>query len=95
MLKSAYELALEKTGGTAETKLTAEQKLELSRLDTEYRARIQEGEFLHGRRVQEARVSEEPEKVERIGEEWKAEKARLERERDEAKNRVRNGAGRP
>jgi len=89
MLKSAYELALEKTGGAPKRKLSDEEKRRLAEIDAKYRALIAENEIMASERIHAARMAGEAEAATALEEVLKTEKARLAAERDAAKKRIR------
>lgn len=92
MLKSAYELALEKSGGLPGRTLTSAQKEALSELDLKFRARIAEVEIRITDSLRQARAAGDPAAVEALTAELAEERARLERELEAAKEKVRAGA---
>lgn len=92
-MKSAYELAMERFAASDDAPikpLTDAQKAELADLDQRYRAKIAEREvFLH-KQIAEARRSD-PGSVAAIEKQLLNERARLESERERAKDKVREG----
>ncbi len=93
-MKSAYELAMErlKADDPGDTPaLTDEQKAKLADLDKTYQAKIAEREiFLQGK-LTEAQQSGDRTAAEDIQRQISHEKARLEEEREEKKEKVRKG----
>ena len=87
-MKSAYELAMERLEKSEPAvKLSADQKARLADIDKKYDAKIAEKEiFLRG---QLAKAS--PEERAAIDKQLVNERARLEEERESAKNKVRAG----
>lgn len=89
MLKSAYELALEKTGGLKENALSPSQKKLLAEIDAKFAAKIAESEILFNQKMQGARQSFEQEELDRLHEMFAREKNELLEKRDREKERVR------
>lgn len=92
-MKSAYELAMERlreSDPEAVRALTDEQRERLAELDAIYRAKIAEREVFLTGKLREAEVSGDRVATEQIRQQLAGERARLEEERDEKKNAVRN-----
>lgn len=53
MLKSAYEIAMENSGGASKKSLTEEQKKALAEIDNKYDAQIAEKEILFHQRMRD------------------------------------------
>jgi hypothetical protein len=91
-MKSAYELAMERlalsdpAGGT---KLTAEKKARLAEIDLIYKGKIAEREIFLKKRIDEALNEGKLSEVNKIGDQIAGERARLEAEREDEKERVR------
>lgn len=91
-MKSAYELAMERLQSQAPTKaLTPEQKAELAELDSIYKAKVAQREIALGDSIQSAIAAGDYVKAEELREQLVHERARLEEEREERKDRVRQG----
>jgi hypothetical protein len=91
-MKSAYELAMERLQKQAPTKaLTESQKAEIADLESLYKSRIAQVEINIGDEIQAAQASEEYEKVDELRARLAQQRARLEEEREERKERVRQG----
>jgi hypothetical protein len=96
-MKSAYELAMERLAkadpANPDSKpLTAEQKARLADIDTRYKGKIAEREvFLKGQ-FDKALAGGEPDEADKIRAQLAGERARLEEEREEEKERVRREA---
>lgn len=91
-MKSAYELAMERLQKQAPTKsLTAAQKAEIADLESLYKSRIAQLEISIGDEIQSAQASEAYEKVDELKSRLVQQRARLEEEREEKKERVRRG----
>jgi hypothetical protein len=93
-MKSAYELAMErlaKSDPTADKPLSAEQKARLAELDTVYKGKIAEREIFLKQQLESALAEENFDESEKIKKQLASERARLEEERDDAKERVRRG----
>jgi hypothetical protein len=67
-LKSAWELALERTGGQTTGKLTAEQKARLAELDRQYTAKIAEEELTLQPKIAAAREKGDAEATQKLEE---------------------------
>ncbi len=94
-MKSAYELAMErlKEGDTEERQsLTQEQKEALAGIDKEYAAKIAEREIFLQKQLADALDKGEPAEAEQIKTQIAGEKARMEEEKEDKKNRIRNQA---
>lgn len=92
-MKSSYELAMERLAAKepATRPLTDAQRRALADLDTRYKAKLAEREiFLQGE-LDRAMAGRKTEEVAQIQVQLKRERARLEEEREEAKERVRRG----
>lgn len=92
-MKSAYELAMERLAESdpdASKPLTAEQKARLADIDTVYQGKIAEREIFLKQKLEEALTSQKLDEVEEIRTQITNERARLEEEREDAKDRVRS-----
>lgn len=95
-MKSAYELAMErlqKSDPDASPKLSEEQKAKLAEIDRIYQGKIAEREIFLKQRLAETLAANDHEEAEKVREQIKSERARLEEEREDEKNRVRKAAG--
>lgn len=91
-MKSAYELAMERLQKKAPTKpLTEAQKAEIADLESLYKSRIAQVEISIGDEIQAAQAGEEHDKVDELRARLVQQRARLEEEREERKERVRQG----
>ena len=91
-MKSAYELAMErlaKSDPDASKPLSAEQKARLADIDTLYKGKIAEREIFLKKQLNEAYADGKLEEVEKINKQQASERARLEEEREDEKERVR------
>jgi hypothetical protein len=91
-MKSAYELAMErlaKSDPEANKPLTTEQKARLAEIDAVYKGKIAEREIFLQQRLDAALTEGKYEDVEQLRAQVKSERARLEEERDDEKERVR------
>lgn len=91
-MKSAYELAmerLEESDPSDNTPLTDEQKAKLAEIDQVFQGKIAEREIFLKQKLEDALVAQNLEEVERMRAQIGSERARLEDEREDAKNRVR------
>jgi len=94
-MKSAYELAMErlaKADGGPTKALTAAQKARLAEIDTIYKGRLAEREIFLQKRLEEALAAGKLDEVEQVRAQLQSERARLEEEREEEKERVRRNA---
>lgn len=95
-MKSAYELAMErlaKSDPAASRPLTAEQKGRLAEIDRVYKGKIAEREIFLKKQLDDAYAAQKADEVEKVQKQMASERARLEEEREEEKERVRR-AGR-
>ena len=91
-MKSAYELAMERLQKQAPTKsLTTAQKAEIADLESLYKSRIAQLEISIGDEIQAAQASEAYDKVDELKSRLVQQRARLEEEREDKKERVRRG----
>jgi hypothetical protein len=93
-MKSAYELAMErlaKSDPTSGKPLSAGQKGRLAELDRVYQGKIAEREIFLKKQLDEAYAGQKADEVKKIQQQLVSERARLEEERDEEKERVRKG----
>ena len=91
-MKSAYELAMErlsKSDPDDGKKLTPEKKARLAETDLVYKGKIAEREIFLKKHLNEALVEGEITESEKIRAELASERARLEEEREDEKERVR------
>ena len=95
-LKSAYELAMERlrasdreAGVEEERPLTDEQKQEIARLRQEAKAKLAEMEILHRDAVDAA--ADDPEKLQKVKEQNRIDRERVESRLESAVARVRQG----
>lgn len=92
-MKSAYELAMERLNQAAPLKqLTAAQKAELAEIDSKYAARIAEREIFLQTQLAKADAAADFEAIQQLEKQIASERRRLETERDEQKEAVRNRA---
>lgn len=94
-MKSAYELAMErlaKADGGPTRALTSAQKARLAEIDTIYKGRLAEREIFLQKRLEEALAAGKLEEVEQVRAQLQSERARLEEEREEEKERIRRNA---
>ncbi len=91
-MKSAYELAMErlaKSDPDAGKPLSAEKKARLADIDTVYKGKIAEREIFLKQQLDAAMADGKYEEIEKIRKQMAAERARLEEEREDEKERVR------
>lgn len=92
-MKSAYELAMERLAKTdpAGGSLTAEQKNRLAEIDRVFQGKIAEREIFLKQQLDVALAKQEFDEADKLRKQIASEKARLEEEREEEKERVRRG----
>jgi hypothetical protein len=93
-MKSSYELAMErlaKSDPEGGTKLTPEKKARLAEIDLIYKGKIAEREIFLKKRIDEALNEGKLAEVNKIVDQIASERARLEEEREDEKERVRRG----
>jgi hypothetical protein len=91
-MKSAYELAMErlaKSDPAAGKPLTPEKKARLAELDRVYQGKLAEREIFLKQQLNQALAERKADEVEKIRKQMAGERARIEEERDEEKERVR------
>jgi len=91
-MKSAYELAMErlaKSDPTANRPLNPAKKARLAEIDRVYQGKLAEREIFLKQQLESARVAANAEELEKISKQIASERARLEEEREEEKERVR------
>ena len=91
-MKSAYELAMErlaKSDPVTAKPLTAEQKARLAEIDTVYKGKIAERDIFLKKQLNDTLAAEKFEEAEKIRTQIASERARLEEEREEEKDRIR------
>jgi len=90
-MKSAYELAMERLAKSdpAAASLTAEQKGRLAEIDKVYQGKIAEREIFLKQQLQAALGARNLEEADKVRQQISREKARLEEEREDEKERVR------
>ena len=93
-MKSAYELAMErltKSDPSANKPLSPEQKSRLADIDRVYQGKTAEREIFLQKQLNEALAAGNAEEADKIRQQLANEKARLQEEREEEKDRVRSG----
>jgi competence protein ComEC len=91
-MKSAYELAMERleaSDSEPSKPLSTEQKNKLAEVDTIYKGKIAEREIFLNGTLAEAQAAQKWEEVELIQKQIQSERARLEEEREEQKEKIR------
>ena len=90
-MKSAYELAMERLAKSepAAKALTAEQKARLGEIDRVYQGKIAEREIFLKQKLEAALAGQQFDEADKIRQQIAGEKARLEEEREDEKERVR------
>jgi hypothetical protein len=91
-MKSAYELAMErlaKADPEAGKPLSAEKKKRLAELDAVYKGKIAEREIFLKQQLDAAMAAGNYDEIEKVKKQMTGERARLEEEREDEKDRVR------
>lgn len=90
-MKSAYELAMERLAKSdpSSGKLTTEQKQRLAEIDRVFQGKIAEREIFLKQQLDAALAKQEFDEADKLRKQIAGEKARLEEERDDEKERVR------
>jgi hypothetical protein len=90
-MKSAYELAMERLAKSdpAAAPLTPEQKSRLGEIDRVYKGKLAEREIFLKKQLDEAYAAQKFDDAEKIKQQLASERARLDEEREEEKERVR------
>jgi hypothetical protein len=91
-MKSAYELAMErlaKSDPDAARPLSAEQKQRLAEIDRVYQGKIAEREIFLKQQLETALGAQQFDEADKLRQQITREKSRLEEERDDEKERVR------
>ncbi len=92
-MKSAYELAMERPAKAegASRPLSTAQKQRLAEIDRVYQGKIAEREIFLKQQLESALAKQEFDEADKIRQQMSGEKARLEAEREDEKERVRRG----
>ena len=90
-LKSSWELALARTGGQADKKLTDKQKAGLAELDRVYTAKIAERELELKPKIAAANAKGDVEAAQKLEEILRTEIAKLRAKLEDEKEKVRQG----
>ena len=91
-MKSAYELAMErlaKSDPDTKKPLTPEQKARLAEVDRVYKGKLAEREIFLKKQLDEAYAAQKADEVVKIQKQLASERARIDEEREEEKERVR------
>jgi hypothetical protein len=90
-MKSAYELAMERLAKSdpSAAPLTAEQKSRLAEIDRVYQGKIAEREIFLKQQLKSALTAQNLGEADKVRQQISSEKARLEEEREDEKERVR------
>lgn len=91
-MKSAYELAMERLNKTSPTiKITDKQKKELAEIDSKYAAKLAERELLVRDELQKAAEKGDYEAMEQLNKQLISDRKSIEAEKEEKKEKVRQG----
>ncbi|MFM7750159.1 MAG: hypothetical protein ACKPB0_07065 [Opitutaceae bacterium] len=91
-MKSAYELAMErlaKSDPQASRPLTPEKKARLAEIDRVFQGKLAEREIFLRKQLDDALAAQNLEEAEKIRRQMAGERARIEEEREEEKERIR------
>jgi hypothetical protein len=91
-MKSAYELAMErlaKSDPDGGRPLSSEKKARLAEIDAVYKGRIAEREIFLKKQLEDTLAAAKYDEAEKVRAQMAAERARLEEEREDEKERVR------
>ncbi|HTB63745.1 MAG TPA: hypothetical protein VK737_09160 [Opitutales bacterium] len=91
-MKSAYELAMERLNAAepdAAPTLTPAQKKVLAEIDQRYKAKLAEREIFLNQQIAAARAAGQAEEFEKLREQLRRERTRIEEEREDEKNKAR------
>ncbi|RMH58933.1 MAG: hypothetical protein D6679_03040 [Candidatus Hydrogenedentota bacterium] len=88
VLKSAYEIAMEKTGGRAGRRLTEKEKEKLAEIRKRFDAKIAETRILYEGKIRAAERSGDPGSAEVIREEMMREIEKIEDDREKERKKV-------
>ncbi len=90
-MKSAYELAMERLAKSDPSSgpLSDEQKSRLAEIDRVYKGKLAEREIFLKQQLEHAYADQKPEEADKIKQQLASERARIEEEREEEKERVR------
>jgi hypothetical protein len=94
-MKSAYELAMARLAKTepAVAPLTAAQKARLGEIDRTYQGKIAEREIFLKQQLETALAAQNLDEADKVRKQIAGERARLEEEREDEKERVRRAKG--
>lgn len=95
-MKSAYELAMERLAKSepSTAPLTPEQKARLAEIDKVYQGKLAEREIFLKQQLESALADQKADEAEKIRQQLASERARIEEEREDEKERVRRASGR-
>jgi hypothetical protein len=91
-MKSAYELAMERLNkASPSAKLTDKQKQELAEIDSRYAAKLAERELMLKDEMRKAAEKGDGEAMEQLEKQWVSNRKSLEAEKEEKKEKIRQG----
>jgi hypothetical protein len=92
-MKSAYELAMERLAKSdpSSAPLSAEKKARLAEIDRVYQGKLAEREIFLKQQLEAALAARKLDDADQLRKQISSEKARLEEEREDEKERVRRG----
>jgi hypothetical protein len=92
-MKSAYELAMERLAKSdpASAPLSAEKKARLAEIDRVYQGKLAEREIFLKQQLEAALAERKLDEADKIRKQISGERARIEEEREDEKERVRRG----
>lgn len=92
-LKSAFDLAMERMAqrGEGMTQLSSDKKKDLAELSARTKAKLAEIEIMFGKKLAEFKAPEDAEKIAKVEDEMRIEKARVQRRDEEERGKIRGG----
>ena len=92
-LKSAFDLAMERMAqrGEGMAQLSGDKKKDLADLSSKTKAKLAEVEIMFGKKISELRATEDAEKIAKLEDEMRREKARIQRRDEEERGKIREG----
>jgi len=89
-VKSAYELAMERMGGSEKKPLTDEQKVRIAEVDAKFKAKIAERKIFLEKGIQDALANGKADEADQLRSQLAQESAKLEVKSEEEKDKIRS-----
>ena len=89
-MKSAYELAMERMGGSEKKPLTDEQKVRIAEVDAKFKAKIAERKIFLEKGIQDALANGKADEADQLRSQLAQESAKLEVKSEEEKDKIRS-----